>query len=486
MRFLRQSLVGLFLVSLTLGLLVYAGSLVKGAVDARLSQEARTPVARERVFSVNVVPVVLETVAPELTAFGEVQSRRTLELRASTGGTLIDLAPEFVEGGHVTKGQMLARIDPTTAQAALARVNADLRDAEAEVTEAARALELAQDALEAARNQADLQERAYQRLSDLRDRGVGSVSGVESAELSLASARQSVLSSRQSLAQAEARVNQAATQLERQKIAVAEAERDLADTEIRAGFSGTLSGVSLVEGRLVSANEQLAQLIDADALEVAFRVSTQQYARLLNDAGNLRQSPVAVSLDVFGTDLTTTGILSRDSAAVGEGVTGRLVFASLDQARGFKPGDFVTVAIKEPELPRVARLPASAVNAANEVLVIGAEDRLETASVTLLRRQGDDVLVRANALDGRQVVAERSPLLGAGIKVRALQAGVVAAPPPAPDLVELTQERRAKLIAFVEGNTRMPAEAKQRILAQLEQPKVPADMVQRIESRMGD
>ena len=46
-------------------------------------------------------------------------------------------------------------------------------------------------------------------------------------------------------------------------------------------------------GRLVSANEQLAQLVDLNALEVSFRVSTQQYARLLDGDGRLRPRVVA-------------------------------------------------------------------------------------------------------------------------------------------------------------------------------------------------
>ena len=110
MRFLRQSLVGLFLLSLTLGLLVYAGALVRDAVEARLNDEPRVPEARERVFAVNVTPARFETVTPVLTAFGEVQSRRTLELRSAIEGTLIDLAPDFVEGGRVEAGEVLARI----------------------------------------------------------------------------------------------------------------------------------------------------------------------------------------------------------------------------------------------------------------------------------------------------------------------------------------------------------------------------------------
>jgi hypothetical protein len=54
-----------------------------------------------------------------------------------------------------------------------------------------------------------------------------------------------------------------------------------------------------------------------------------------------------------------------------------------------------------------------------------------------------------------------------------------------PDLVELTPERRAQLISFVEANNRMPKEAKARILEQLSQDRVPAQVVSRLESRMG-
>ena len=60
------------------------------------------------------------------------------------------------------------------------------------------------------------------------------------------------------------------------------------------------------------------------------------------------------------------------------------------------------------------------------------------------------------------------------------------APAPADNaLVELTPERRAALVAFVEGNQAMPAETRARVLAKLRQEKVPAEVVQRIEARIG-
>lgn len=484
MRFLRKSLLGLFLLSLTLGLLAYAGILVRDAVQVRLNEEPRVPQARERVFAVNVVPVEFSTVVPELAAFGEVQSRRTLELRTAMGGALLDLAPEFVEGGRVEAGQLLARVNPADAEAALARAESDLSDARAEQREAERAIGLARDELAAAEQQVALREQALQRQRDLVSRNVGTAAAVEDAELAVSSAQQSVLTRRQAVATAEARIDQSASAVSRAEIALDEAQRRLDDTEIRAEFAGTLTDVTVVGGRLVSANEKLASLVDLNALEVAFRVSTQQYARLLDEDGQLQPAQVTVTLDVFGTNITATGQLSREGAAVGEGQTGRLLFASLDAARGFKPGDFVTVTLAEPPLENVARLPATAVDAADQVLAVGTEDRLEVVQVRLMRRQGDDVLIRASDLAGREVVSERTPLLGAGIKVKPLRPGGADAPEE-PAMVELTEERRAKLVAFIEGNTRMPDEAKTRLLAQLSQPWVPAQTVERIESRMG-
>ncbi|MEZ5723458.1 MAG: efflux transporter periplasmic adaptor subunit, partial [Paracoccaceae bacterium] len=184
--------------------------------------------------------------------------------------------------------------------------------------------------------------------------------------------------------------------------------------------------------------------------------------------------------------LVAQGYIARDSAAVGDGLTGRLVFAALDQARGLKPGDFVTVEIDEAPLRDVIVLPAGALGSDGTVLALGADDRLETVAVELLRRQGDDILLRAPDLAGREVVRARTPLLGAGIKVRPLRVEtgeVVQAEEP--ERIDLSPERRARLKAFVEASERMPADVKTRLLSELEQPQVRAQMVARLEARMG-
>ncbi|RYH09458.1 efflux RND transporter periplasmic adaptor subunit [Tropicimonas sp. IMCC6043] len=493
MRFLRRSLVGLFLLSVTIGLLGYAGMIFRDAVEVRMSRESEARPARERIMAINSVDVKAQSAVPVITAFGQVQSRRTLELRAGASGRIVWLAERFDAGASVAAGELLVQIDPTDAQSALDVARTDLADAEVELRDAERNLELVRDELTASEAQAELRRQALRRQRDLAARGVGTEAAIETAALAEASANQAVVAQRMAEAAAENRVDQARNTLARMKIALADAERGLVDTEVRAAFAGTLADVDVVEGGLVSQNERLATLIDSDALEVAFRISTAQYARLLDGDGRLTLAPVRASLDVMGLDLVAEGRISRVDASVGEGQTGRLLFARLDRFAGFRPGDFVTVHVQEPPLQDVAILPATALDAAGSVLVVGPDDRLTVAETTLLRRQGDDVIVAAAGLEGRRIVAERSPLLGPGVLVRDLtaeRAERVAGTEPGAiqadeEMISLTPERRAALIAAVEANTRMPADARERVLSQLQQELVPAAMVARIESRMG-
>ncbi len=483
MRFLRRSLTGVFLLAVTLALLAWAGEMVRGAVSARMNEEPRSFPQRERILAVNVITLDPVTITPELTVFGELRSQRTLDLRSAIGGTVLEASDALVEGGTVTTGQLLLRIDPVDAEAALASIRADLQDAQAELRDADRALILAQDELTAARAQAGLRDRALARAVDLEARGVGTAAAVETAELAASASQAAVLTRRQGLASAQARIDQATTRLARAQITVSQAERAVADTQVYAAFNGTLADVTISPGGRVTANERFAQLVDPSQLEVSFRVSTSQYARLLDGDGQLLKAPVDVTLDVSGVNLRAAGQITREGATVGAGQTGRLLFARIDTAPGFRPGDFVTVLIAEPALADVVLVPARAVAADQTVLIVGDEDRLRSADVQLLRRQGDDVIIAVGENAGATIVAERSPLLGAGIKVRPIKPGVVDADPE-PEMIALDAERRAKLIAFV-SEGRMPDDAKARIIGELEADEVSSQTVTRLEARMG-
>ncbi|MFQ5438219.1 MAG: efflux RND transporter periplasmic adaptor subunit [Paracoccaceae bacterium] len=482
---MQRSIMGLFLLALSVGILALAAGTIRDALKERLTDAGAPTPARERVFAVHVVSASETTVTPRIEAFGEIRSRRTLDLRTPVGGTIIAMSANFIEGGTVTSGESLISFDPANAQTSVDVARTDLSDAETELDDAKAAERLASDELEAARNQALLRRSALDRQTDLSERGVGTEAAVETAALALAAAEQAILTRRQALAQAATRVSRAETAVARQRIRLSEAERRLADTEIFAEFSGVLGAVNVVKGGLVGPNERIARLIDPAALEVSFRLSNTQFARLAAGGGAGLRGSVLVRLDVFGEDVVARGSIARVSAEVGQGQTGRQVFATLREGSGarFRPGDFVTVEVMEPPLENVVVLPALAVGSHDSVLVLGENHRLAEVAVRVLRAQGDEVIVRSPDIVGREIVAARSPFLGAGIQVKPVRGDTTV--PEEPDLIALTPERRARLVAFVEDNENIPIDARTRILERLRQEKVPGRIVRRIESRIG-
>jgi len=183
MRFLRRSLIGLFLLSLAVGLLAYAGQSVIEALQTRAAEERSPRPARERIFPANVITYRSGTVTPVLTVFGEIRSRRTLDLRTKSAGTVVRLSESFEEGGRVDSGELLLQLDPSDAQAALDVASADLAEAEAELRDAVAGLALSSEDVAAAREQLTLREQALARQKSLKERGVGTEAAVETAAL---------------------------------------------------------------------------------------------------------------------------------------------------------------------------------------------------------------------------------------------------------------------------------------------------------------
>ncbi len=483
MRWITRSFIGLFLLGLTIGLLVMAAGNVFRASQEMAERGNRARPTPEREYAVNVDVLTAQTVAPVMTVFGTVESARSLEVRAATGGRLVRMADGFRDGGAVDAGELLFEIDPADAQAALDLARTELADAQADATEAARNLELAIADRDAAQVQRSLRARALERQQDLLNRRVGTEAAVETAEIALAGIDQTLVGREQALAAAEARIDRTEIAVSRREISVKEAERALAETRAIAEFDGLLSEVSAVPGRLVNANEKLGTLIDATALELAFRVSNAQFSRLIDDAGRLRPVPVEAVLSLEDLEVSVSGVIDRVGAEVGQGQTGREVFAKLTDGglAALRPGDFLTVTIMEPELSNVAVIEASASTNDGRILLLADDGRLEEVLASIERRQGDALIV-SDVPMGREYVTQRIPQLGPGVKVRPVRPGAVA---EAPAMIKLDDERRARLIAAVEGNTRMPADARTRVLERLAQDEVPLATVERIEARMG-
>lgn len=496
MGFLTRGLFGLFLMFVMLCALGYGTFRIVEAMNK--PQQAFRPRVTERSYSVNTSTFKSETIQPVTTAYGQIESWRTLEIRASSAGKLVEVLPVFRDGASVEADEVLVTIDPADAQSSLLDAKAALADAEAQKAEADEAITAAEFELKATMKQMEVRQQTLSRTQTLRGKGYSTAGDVEELELAVSSLEQSISSQRQSLVTARKNIERMELTVERAKIAVRDAERTLQETKVVAPFTGFLESVDATLGRRVSANEALASLIDPTALEVKFNVSTDQFSRLLGDDGKLLRTPVTVILKLGSREIITSGHLERVAAVVADGEVGRTLFASLEVPEGslLRPGDFVTVQVQEPALQQVSRIPSSATDEDGHMLIIGEDNRLEDLQVSVLRRTGDDVIV-SGAPFGKDYVLKRLPHLGKGLKVEPRNIDGVSNETPsseAPaqpekvssaqdDLVALEPERREALIATVMQSSRMPEARKDQILETLKQAKVPLELIQRLESR---
>jgi multidrug efflux pump subunit AcrA (membrane-fusion protein) len=500
MRFLMRGLVGLALMAAMIGFAGFGAYRLYNAMTAE--ETVRQRPARERSYTVNVAELTPQTVAPVTSAYGEIESWRTLELRASSEGRLVEVASKFRDGAAVAEGELLLRIDPANADFQVLDAEAALADAEAQKAEAEEAIVGAEQELEAARRQLELRRQALDRQKQLRDKGYSTAVQVETEELGVASLEQSLSNRLQAVITARKRIERMELTVKRAKLALEDAQRVLEETTLTAPFSGYLSGVNATLGRRVSPSETLAELIDPAALEARFSLSTSEFSRLLDDSGALVKAPVTVILELGGRSIEVPGRIDRSAAVVSEGEAGRTLFASLDIGPGtvLRPGDFVEIAVREPELHRVAVVPSAAVTEDGRLLIVGEGDRIEEIRGKVLRRMGNEVVL-ADVPFGADYVRERLPQLGTGLKVTPRRAGddpdgadgeapeaglrpQTDGPRPSGDLVALEPERRAELIARL-NKSDMPENRKARLLALLNKPMVPRDLIERIEQRAG-
>ena len=106
MRFLLRSLLGLGLFASAIAVAVYGVTAMIDAQSSRGGGDTRAE-ARERVFAADIGTIENGVVRPRITAFGEIRSWRSLEVRASSGGYLVELSDKFRDGVSVGAGEML-------------------------------------------------------------------------------------------------------------------------------------------------------------------------------------------------------------------------------------------------------------------------------------------------------------------------------------------------------------------------------------------
>jgi len=205
-----------------------------GKSDVEKPEEG-TPVTLQRVAAVDV--------SDRIEATGQLLAKERAQIAAEVGGRVTEILID--EGSAAEQGAAVLSIDPE-------RRTLERDSARARVTESHAAL------VE--------QERDFERVKELHQRGVASQTQLDQAETQLKLAR-----SRRSAAEAELGMQ----------------ERALADAIVRAPFAGLIADRLVSRGEFVAPGQKLFELVSLDPIEVEFHLTEIDSSRVKvgNDVG---------------------------------------------------------------------------------------------------------------------------------------------------------------------------------------------------------
>ncbi len=351
------------------GLLVWAG----GSEPARAAVETGLPV-------VTVVRVQPGPIALTVRGTGAIEPDAEVQLAAQVGGPVVWTAPDLRIGRSVEAGETLARLDTTAYEASVA-------EARSRVASAEQALRL-----EVGRGD----------VVQLEQRLIGA----ETTEL----------------AQRVPQLASATADLDAARANLAKAERDLAQTRIRAPFDGLLVAETLEKGAYVGTGATVGRVVGTERMRVELPVSRRAAEQLRvpgfnDDVG----SPAVVRVPgAEGQRQATIVGFTGEVDASTRSVTLLVELENpLDVAFGpvVVPGTFVEVEMLGRAVEKAVRLPSSILEDGGTVWVVDAEGRLERVPVEVVWRDGDEVVVRGLGAESVVIRSHSAPLRGAAVQV---------------------------------------------------------------------
>lgn len=409
---------GLLQLLLVLAVLVGAVWGMRWLVDSRAERPQR--VARERVYTVTTMAVRKADHQPQFLVYGTTIASRTIELRALVAGEIVAVHSGLQTGRIVEKGAVLLRIDPFAYEGAVSEARANLREAEARLLENEARIAVEQSALGRTREQRVLAERDLQRSRQLLGTGSATQKTVDDREMTLSQRAQAVEQRQGNLAVEKARAEQQRAAISRLEWKLAQAERNLADTALKAPFTGVVQFENAGKGRNVGANDLLVTLYDETAVAVRFLVTDRQFGRLVNDPDGVIGRPVEITWTVGDAPVLYDGVIDRIGAEIRSERGGVEVYARIKARDGggaaLRPGAFVEVRVPDQMYSQTVRLPETAVYGGAYVYVI-EEGRMRRRDVTIAAFTGSDVLIAQGLAGGESVLTTQIADARDGLKV---------------------------------------------------------------------
>ena len=373
---------------ITVGVLFFAVIVAYGLVRTAPEPEQFEP--EETATSIRVVEIDSHRVELTVRSQGSVVPHKQSELVPEVNGKVKWMSPNLVAGGYFDKGEVLLRLDDRDYQAMVGRSQAALSRAEAEE---------------------ELARFERQRMDELVKRKLTSQSSME------------VVLRNHRIAQAT---------LTDAKIALEQAKRDLARTELRAPYYGLVRTEQVDMGQFVSRGQSIASIYGGESAEIRLPVADRQLAYLdlpLGQRGELEKDKaptVLITTEYGGVNYEWVGKLVRTEAEID--AKSRMVTAVARVENAENPnqpnlpvGLFVNAEIKGRWVEDIVTLPRGALRNLNQVLVVDTENRIEFRNVDILRYEDDNVMISGGLNTGDLVNISPIQTVIEGMKVNPIR-----------------------------------------------------------------
>ncbi|EJY7677119.1 multidrug efflux RND transporter periplasmic adaptor subunit AcrA [Salmonella enterica] len=367
--------------------LMLSGSLALTGCDDKQDQQGGQQMPEVGVVTLKTEPLQITTELP-----GRTVAYRIAEVRPQVSGII--LKRNFVEGSDIEAGVSLYQIDPATYQATYDSAKGDLAKAQA------------------AANIAELTVKRYQKLLGTQ------------------------YISKQEYDQALADAQQATAAVVAAKAAVETARINLAYTKVTSPISGRIGKSSVTEGALVQNGQAsaLATVQQLDPIYVDVTQSSNDFLRLKQELanGSLKQENGKAKVDLVTSDgikFPQSGTLEFSDVTVDQttgSITLRSIFPNPDHT--LLPGMFVRARLQEGTKPTALLVPQQGVTRTPRgdatVLVVGADNKVETRQIVASQAIGDKWLVTDGLKAGDRVVVSGLQKVrpGAQVKVQEITA----------------------------------------------------------------
>src|ERR1700736_5283922 len=277
-------------------------------------------------------------------ATGTINAVTTVQVGSQVSGVISELRADF--NSHVSKGDVIAQIEPALFQSAFAQAQADLENAEANVAVAA--ANTAKAKASQAQTKAD-----YERNVGLTKSGAVSQQAFELAKANADSADAQV-------AAAAAQELQARAQVEQKRAALQVAQTNLNYTTIRAPIDGTVVARTVDVGQTVAASLQAPTLftIAQDLTKMLVYTKTDE-----SDVGGIHSGQkVTFKVDAYPREVFTGAVsqVRMNSTVVQNVVTYDTIIEFGNPEKKLFPGMTAYVIIPVATATKVLKVPNAA------------------------------------------------------------------------------------------------------------------------------